>query len=75
MKTAQIKISAPVYFAAGEHLNGATLTAPEWVRIGGATVEIQKAQALERDGFADIVSIDGEANVWGACCDGAHDHA
>ena len=75
MKTAQIKISAPVYFAAGEHLNGTTLAAPAWVRGGGATVEIQKAQALERDGFADIVSIDGEANVWGACCDGAHDHA
>jgi hypothetical protein len=68
MKTAQIKISAPVYFAAGEHLNGATLVAPAWVRSGDATVELEKAQALERDGFADIVSIDGAANVWGACC-------
>ena len=74
MTTAQINISAPVRFEAGEHLNGATLTAPEWVRSGPATVSVERAEALERDGYADIISKDGKPYTWAACCDGAHDH-
>ena len=73
--TTQIKLSAPVYFAAGEALNGQTLAVAQWVRGGTTSVSDEKAQALERDGLADILSVDGERAVWGACCDGSHDHA
>ena len=73
--TTQIKLSAPVYFAAGETLNGQTLAAAQWVRDGTASVSYEKAQALERDGFADILSIDGAPFLWAACCaSGSHDH-
>lgn len=75
INTAVINVSAPVYVQAGEHLNGATLASAEWVRSGRATVSIEKAEALERDGFADIVSKGGAAYTWGPCCDGsAHNH-
>lgn len=75
MSTAQITVSAPVYLEAGEHLNGKTLAAPEWVRSGEATVSLERAEALERDGYADILSKGGKPYYWAACCDGsAHDH-
>lgn len=68
MKTAQINVNAPVYFAPGDYLNGQTLAAPEWVRSGSATVSLDRAEALERDGYADIVSKDGKPYTWTACC-------
>lgn len=74
MNTAEIKVNAPVYFSVGEALNGAVLTAPQWVRSGAATVSLAKAQSLERDGYADIVAIDGAPAVWPSCCSGGHDH-
>ena len=74
MKTAQIIISAPVRFEAGEFLNGATLTAQQWVRSGPATVSVERAEALERVGYADIVSKDGARYTWAPCCDGSHGH-
>ena len=73
--TTQIKLSAPVHFAAGEALNGQTLAVAQWVRGGTTSVSDEKAQALERDGLADILNVDGKRAVWGACCDGSHDHA
>lgn len=75
MSIAQIKVTAPVYFAAGETLNGMALKAPQWVNSGVATVDTEKARRLERDGYADILSVDGAAVVWSSCCSGAHDHA
>ena len=57
---AQINVSAPVLFSVGEYLNGAVLTAPQWVRSGAAEVDAAKAEALERDGYADIISKDGK---------------
>lgn len=39
-----------------------------------ATVSLERAEALERDGYADILSKDGQPYTWAACCDGAHDH-
>ena len=33
-----------------------------------------KAEALERDGYADIISKDGKPYTWAACCNGVHDH-
>lgn len=72
--TTQIKLSAPVHFAAGEALNGQTLAVAQWVRGGTASVSDEKAQALERDGLADILNVDGKRAVWGACCSGG-DHA
>lgn len=74
MSKAQIRVSAPVLFAVGDYLNGATLTEPQWVRSGAAEVDADKAEALERDGYADIISRDGQANVWAPCCGGSHDH-
>lgn len=56
MITARITVSAPVLLAAGEFLNGKTLSGPEWVRSGEAEVSIERAEALERDGYADILS-------------------
>ena len=75
MTTAQINISAAVRFEAGEHLNGATLAAPEWVLSGPATVSLERAEALERNGYADIISKDGKPYTWASCCSGDHDHA
>lgn len=74
MSKAQIRVSAPVLFVAGDYLNGATLTAPQWVRSGLAEVDASKAEALERQGYADIISREGQASVWGPCCGGAHEH-
>lgn len=71
---AQINVSAPVLFSVGEYLNGAVLTAPQWVRSGAAEVDAAKAEALERDGYADIISKDGKPYTWAACCNGVHDH-
>lgn len=76
MITARITVSAPVLLAAGEFLNGKTLSGPEWVRSGEAEVSIERAEALERDGYADILSKGGVPYRWSACCSGGdHDHA
>lgn len=75
MSTAEIHVSAPVYFSVGEFLNGRNLEAPEWVKSGRAIVSADKARALSQDGYADILSIDGRPYVWGACCSGDHNHA
>ncbi len=73
--TTQIKLSAPVYFAVGEDLNGQTLAVAQWVRGGEAEVSIERAEALERDGYADILSKGGVPYRWSACCSGGdHDH-
>ncbi len=75
MKTAQINVSAPVYLAAGEYLDGVVLAAPQWVRSGTVTVELSRAEAFERDGYADIVLKDGQPYTWTACCSGTdHNH-
>lgn len=75
MKTAKIKIISPVLFAAGEYLNGATLSAPAWVMRGEADVSAEKAAELERTGYVDIVSRGGVVEVWPSCCAGGpHDH-
>ncbi len=42
---------------------------------GEAEVADERASELDRDGYADIVSVDGAAVVWPSCCSGGdHDH-
>lgn len=72
----KIKLISPVLFSTGEFLNGAELSAPTWVMSGEADVPDARASQLERDGYADIVSVDSAAVVWPSCCSGGdHDHA
>ena len=74
--TTKIKLISPVLFTAGEFLNGAELAASTWVMTGEAEVADERASELERDGYADIVAVDGAAVVWPSCCAGGdHDHA
>ena len=40
----------------------------EWVRSGEVSLPLSEAQAHEAAGLVEIVSIDGVAHVWGACC-------
>lgn len=73
--TTKIKLISPVLFSAGEFLNGAELAASTWVMSGDAGVTADRAAELERDGYADIVAVDGTQNVWPSCCSGGdHDH-
>ncbi len=73
--TTKIKIISPVLFAAGESLDGEMLSASKWIMQGEAIVADDRATTLERDGYADIVSRDGEAVTWPSCCAGSsHDH-
>jgi len=74
--TTKIKLISPILFSAGELLNGAELSAPTWVIGGEVDVTDARAAELERDGYADIVSVDGATVVWPSCCSGGeHDHA
>lgn len=71
----KIKLIAPVLFSAGENLDGVELHAPRWVMSGEAEVADARALELERDGYADIVSINGSPAMWPSCCaDSGHSH-
>lgn len=73
--TTKIKLIVPVLFAAGEYLNGSELSGAKWLMDGEVDVPDERAAELERDGYADIVSINGAAIVWPSCCAGGdHDH-
>ena len=74
MKTAKVSVTAPVYFAAGDWLDGSVLAAPQWVRSGVIEVSAERAADFSANGYADIVSVDGDPVTWGACCGGDHDH-
>lgn len=74
MKKAIVNVTAPVYFAAGEWLNGVVLTGSCWVRSGTAEVSAERAAELSTQGYADVLSVDGADITWGACCGGAHEH-
>lgn len=64
MKQAIVKIISPV------------LHAGQWLNSGEHPMPLDEAQAQERAGMVDIVSVDGETVVWASCCgDGHHDHA
>lgn len=62
MQTAIVKIISPVLH------NGA------WLNSGEHPMPLDEAQAHERAGMVDIVSVDGETVVWSSCCAGG-DHA
>jgi len=76
MGIATVQVGAPVYVPAGEYLNGATLTEPQWARPGRHTMGAAFAQQQDAAGMLEIESIDGAPVMWSACCCGAdHDHA
>lgn len=52
----------------------AVLTASGWVMPGPAEMDADDARALESRGMVDVLEVDGQAEVWQACCNGAHDH-
>lgn len=75
MNNARIALSAPVYFASGDVLDGTVLQSGTWVHAGTVSTTLEKAKALEAAGYADIVDVDGAPYVWGACCGGSsHNH-
>lgn len=72
---AKIRLISPVLFTAGDALNGAVLSCDQWVMSGEVDVSADRAKCLERDGYADIVSIGNAPVVWPSCCAGGdHDH-
>lgn len=74
MKIATVNVAAPVLVPAGGHLNGVTLDAPAWARKGSHMMSEEFARTQDAAGMLEIVSIDGVAFHWGACCSGG-DHA
>lgn len=63
MQTAIVKIISPVLH------NGA------WLNSGEHPMPLDEAQAQERAGMVDIVSVDGAPFTWAACCcGGGNDH-
>lgn len=45
-----------------------------WLMEGEHPMPLDVAQAHERVGLVDIVSVEGERVVWVSCCGGQHDH-
>lgn len=60
--SATVKIISPI------------LVNESWVLSGEIDMLIDEARVYEAAGMVDIVSIDGEAVTWAACCSGTHEH-
>lgn len=52
----------------------AVLTSAGWVNPGPAEMDADEARQFESSGMVDVLSVDGQAEVWSACCAGDHDH-
>jgi hypothetical protein len=52
----------------------AILTEAGWLNPGPAEMAADKAREFESRGLVDVVSVDGRAEVWAPCCNGAHNH-
>lgn len=74
MKIAECNVNAAVLIPKGEYLDGSAVAADTWIRAGVYMLQSGFAESVEKLGLLEIVSIDGENVVWGACCDGGHAH-
>lgn len=57
MKTAHCRVLHSFIAADGQWRNGPTCDLPEG-----------EARSLEARGYVDILTVDGNPEVWGACC-------
>ena len=69
---ATVDVLRPIMVPAGDHLDGATLAAPTWAMEGQHTMLADSARRAEADGYCEILSVDGQREVWAACCNGDH---
>lgn len=53
-----------------------TLHDGAWIKAGPQPVEMDAAKAREYEaaGYVDVLSVDGQVEVWQACCNGDHEH-
>lgn len=46
----------------------------EWaMRNDHIDIELTDARALEAKGYIDVLTVDGQPEVWVPCCDGSHE--
>jgi len=69
---ATVDVLRPILVQAGGHLDGAELTVPAWAMVGQHAILVDVARKAEADGYCEILSVDGQREVWQACCNGAH---
>lgn len=62
MSTAQVKVLHPILRIDG------------WLMPGLDAIPMDLAEAKEHEarGYVDILTVDGRAEVWQACCNGDH---
>lgn len=70
MSTSVFRVESPLYFSAGQRLNGVELTAPQWVRDGVIEIDYDRAVAEAQNGYGKIISVDGAEYSASACCSG-----
>lgn len=71
MSIAKCNVGSPVYVPAGEHMDGAVLTNPDWARKGIHFLSHNFAVKQEQNGLLEIAEIDGETFSKTPCC-GSH---
>lgn len=72
MNIATVAVIRPIRVLAGSHLDGLTLEEPAWALEGQHALSVADARKAEADGYCEILSVDGQREVWSACCS---DHA
>lgn len=71
---ATVDVLRPILVHAGGHLDGTELATPAWAMVGQHTISADVARKAEADGYCEILSVDGQREVWSACCNSAHSH-
>lgn len=68
MNIATVAVIRPIRVLAGSHLDGLTLEEPAWALEGQHALSVADARKAEADGYCEILSVDGQREVWSACC-------
>lgn len=68
MPIATVIVTGSIRVPAGEHLDGATLDATQWVESGRHTLNAEFAR--RQAGLLEIESIDGQRAGYDSCCGG-----
>ena len=74
MSIATIAVIRAIRVPAGKSLDGVTLAEPAWAMPGDHTMSADVARQADADGYGEVLSVDGRAEVWQSCCAGGHDH-
>ncbi len=70
MAIAICRVECPLYFSAGQRLNGVELDSHQWVRDGVIEIDYDRAVAEAKNGYGKIISVDGAEYSASACCSG-----